>query len=649
MKQTKLWFRVKAIAPFLAAAWPLFAYNVAAAALQWSASKGGNDHWYEIIAFTNSVTWETAQADAKDRGGYVATITSMQEQSFLEKSLLPQSPDGPESFDAWGWWLGAGKSETSGQWSWSNGEAFSFSAWATNQPDSSGQIARLAIFAQDATAWNAAFELGRWDDVVTENAWLIHGYILEYEQHDTTPTYQVVKRFDPVDAVDVASFDDATFLATAGGFGLADEDLTDLYQRQGSTLNFSRIIQFPRNPVSLNSRPVRFARFTQTGLSYLLDPELPGVYRSLYLELLPGAGTFYSVGGVFTIGGTDFGIPVFGDPAFRDPIGAPTAEEPVALAGNLVFCQSYGFYPSVHIYRIDSSDPFSAVSIAGLSGTATAGALDLNTDQIIVLLAGVEQPGGEPTRLVRVDLHNASHTVVCAFPTNGGMPTQLTMTTDINGDGFLFGTYGFLANKTASNFVWRVGRDGKLDLLLGSGLDNDFRPRSVALGADGWIYGVSDYGGSNRRGSIFRFRSDGTDFQTRWFFRKAESKGAYPFKIIRDDGTNGTAFFILARYEDSDGYDGYALNGRAYTVGYYQEKNSSTVVRPSITIDSASPNAAVFLRGDDNSFYTVETSKNLVHWESLGDAWPGQFGVPIAKVTNTVSAQFFRARTANPP
>lgn len=60
----------------------LFTTTVLAAPVQWL----GNGHWYDLV-LDNSSSWDQADAIAASRGGYLATITSSGEQSFIESML----------------------------------------------------------------------------------------------------------------------------------------------------------------------------------------------------------------------------------------------------------------------------------------------------------------------------------------------------------------------------------------------------------------------------------------------------------------------------------------------------------------------------------------------------------------------------------
>jgi len=54
-----------------------------AAPVHWSATVGGNGHWYEAVHVPASVTWTAANAAAMSAGGCLATLTSESENQFV--------------------------------------------------------------------------------------------------------------------------------------------------------------------------------------------------------------------------------------------------------------------------------------------------------------------------------------------------------------------------------------------------------------------------------------------------------------------------------------------------------------------------------------------------------------------------------------
>lgn len=88
-----------------------------AAGVQWAA----NGHTYEFIA--GSYTWDQANADAQSRGGYLATVTSAAENSFLT-SVSTQLA-----------WLGGTDHGHEGVWTWVTGEAWGYSNWNSGEPN----------------------------------------------------------------------------------------------------------------------------------------------------------------------------------------------------------------------------------------------------------------------------------------------------------------------------------------------------------------------------------------------------------------------------------------------------------------------------------------------------------------------------------
>jgi hypothetical protein len=110
-----------------------------------------------------SYTWDTALSDAESRGGYLATITSAGEWSFLRSNLADWvGPVDPHySYASYQGWLGGFQntsspsySEPAGGWEWITGEQWSFTAWHSGEPNNSGNEYQLMTWFHDASGWN---------------------------------------------------------------------------------------------------------------------------------------------------------------------------------------------------------------------------------------------------------------------------------------------------------------------------------------------------------------------------------------------------------------------------------------------------------------------------------------------------------------
>lgn len=139
--QIRSWFLPTVVA-FLSFAITLHAQNW----IQWPASAGGNDHYYALTA--TETNWEAAEKLAVSWGGTLATITSSNEQNFINrtflKGLLERRPvwiglmanpkHGP-----FRWQLGPVKMEIGGtpqlDYHWVTGEPLRYANWHPNQPD----------------------------------------------------------------------------------------------------------------------------------------------------------------------------------------------------------------------------------------------------------------------------------------------------------------------------------------------------------------------------------------------------------------------------------------------------------------------------------------------------------------------------------
>ncbi len=84
-----------------------------------------NGHWYQV--FDNTMTWHEAKDYCKSIGGYLATITSQQENDFVFENLV--YPIGHYC------WLGGTDETNEGTWQWITGEAWEYSNWNPGEPN----------------------------------------------------------------------------------------------------------------------------------------------------------------------------------------------------------------------------------------------------------------------------------------------------------------------------------------------------------------------------------------------------------------------------------------------------------------------------------------------------------------------------------
>ena len=146
----------------------------------------GNDHLYEYVSST--LDWNAAKTAAEWRTkygatGYLATITSQEENDFVSARLLNAG------------WMGAGDMATEGTWKWvtgpENGTTFcigniscvpqggQYTNWNTNEPNDSGGNEDCGQFLAGGS--------GKWNDLPCSGTTL-PGYVVEYGSSGNMPS-----------------------------------------------------------------------------------------------------------------------------------------------------------------------------------------------------------------------------------------------------------------------------------------------------------------------------------------------------------------------------------------------------------------------------------------------------------------------------
>lgn len=145
-------------------------------------------HYYERIDVAGGLTWDQAKLAAESRSvagvkGHLMTVTSANEQKFLEDNLL--RPGGPVG-GAHRYWLGGYQPsfavEPAGNWSWVTKEPWSYSNWFTGEPnDNLGNEDVLQIGYRDRfTAGEPLTQ--KWNDIDRNGSTFeFGGYYVEYE------------------------------------------------------------------------------------------------------------------------------------------------------------------------------------------------------------------------------------------------------------------------------------------------------------------------------------------------------------------------------------------------------------------------------------------------------------------------------------
>ncbi|MBF0337229.1 MAG: VCBS repeat-containing protein [Nitrospirae bacterium] len=120
-----------------------------------------NNHTYQRI--DTQMTWADAKANCEKLGGYLATITSTDENKFLIDNLFSVTPN--DKFC----WLGATDAESEGTWKWVTNEKLEFTNWDSYQPDNYQGNENCLEYWPPKTQWNSGTEW-KWNDSDCSNS-----------------------------------------------------------------------------------------------------------------------------------------------------------------------------------------------------------------------------------------------------------------------------------------------------------------------------------------------------------------------------------------------------------------------------------------------------------------------------------------------
>ena len=169
----------------------VLASTISAASVEWPKAVGGNGHFYEAVAVPG-ITWTEAQLAAEAKGGYLATITSPEENAFVFSVADDdaywyvyggQAVHGP--------WVGGvqppGSAEPDGGWGWVTGEPFNYDNWSPESPNNGGVTTgpedRIHFYAMGTSLDD---RVPTWNDAVASDLH-INSYVIEVTPEPATP------------------------------------------------------------------------------------------------------------------------------------------------------------------------------------------------------------------------------------------------------------------------------------------------------------------------------------------------------------------------------------------------------------------------------------------------------------------------------
>lgn len=133
---------------------------------QFNSSTG---RWYAVVPTEGGETWTNANLWAQELSGpsgrqaYLTSITSAQEQTFINELVDKAAKvDGSALWMDWGWakagpYIGLRQTslttEPAGNWSWTTGEAASYSNWGPSQPDNTKNNEHFGLLVNRGSAW----------------------------------------------------------------------------------------------------------------------------------------------------------------------------------------------------------------------------------------------------------------------------------------------------------------------------------------------------------------------------------------------------------------------------------------------------------------------------------------------------------------
>ncbi|MFZ4723754.1 MAG: lectin-like protein [Phycisphaerales bacterium] len=152
------------LAPLLATATGVSSASII---LQDAVTWSGNGNRYQVAHVPSGISWHDARDQATALGGFLVSIHSDGENDFV-KSLIRGQTSLWSAGGYRGCWLGgyqvAGSSEPLGGWSWASGEAWTYSAWGSGEPNNAAGYEHMLEIMDFAGGYGLSPSVG-WNDM----------------------------------------------------------------------------------------------------------------------------------------------------------------------------------------------------------------------------------------------------------------------------------------------------------------------------------------------------------------------------------------------------------------------------------------------------------------------------------------------------
>ncbi len=122
-----------------------------------------NGHYYK--RYTELVTWTQAKAKAEEVGGYLVTVTSAAENTFIKNNVSTS-----------GGWIGLSDSASEGTYVWVSGETYSYTNWNAGEPNN----ANGGSGGEDYAEYGGA---GGWNDEPNTDTQGANAYFVEWDEN----------------------------------------------------------------------------------------------------------------------------------------------------------------------------------------------------------------------------------------------------------------------------------------------------------------------------------------------------------------------------------------------------------------------------------------------------------------------------------